>query len=319
MTAISLGGGIEFDRIRAIAAALGDAAAGLGDDAGVIPRGDGTPVISVDVSVERVHFRTEWLAFDEIGWRACAAALSDLAATAATPAAVLATVVVAPNSGETALVDLMRGVGAAAASVGASVIGGDLSSGSDWVIAITVIGHARRPMSRAGARPGDGIWVTGQLGGAGAALAAWQAGSEPDAAARAAFAHPVPRIGAARWLAGHNATAMLDLSDGLGGDGAHLAAASHVGVHLELDTLPMHPSMLHAAAQAAHAPQLMAASAGEDYELLVTLPREFDAAEDFTAAADLPLTRIGTVTDGRGVDATLGGHAQPLRGFEHRL
>lgn len=319
MTAIPLGGGVEFDRIRAIAAALGDAAVGLGDDAAVIPRGDGTPVISVDVSVERVHFRTEWLSFEEIGWRACAAALSDLAAAAATPAAVLAMVVVAPGGGEAALVDVMRGVGAAAASVRAAVIGGDLSSGNAWTIGITVIGHSRRSMSRAGARPGDGIWVTGRLGGAGAALAAWQAGREPTAAARTAFAHPVPRIDAARWLAEHSATAMLDLSDGLGGDAAHLAAASHVGVHLDLDTLPIHPSVSDAASHAGLAPALLAASAGEDYELLVTMPREFDAVEDFGMATDLALTRIGTVTEGRGVRATLGGSAQTLHGFEHRL
>lgn len=319
MTAIPLGGGDEFDRIRAIARALGDATAGIGDDAAVVPRGAGTAVISVDASVEDVHFRLLWLSFEEIGWRAAASALSDMAATAATPSALLAAVVVPLHAGQERLVEVMRGVGAAAASVGAKIIGGDLSTGAHWVIAITVLGHAQRQMSRADARPGDGIWVSGVLGGAGAAVQAWKSGVEPDAAARAAFAHPVPRIHAACWLACHGATAMMDLSDGIGGDAGHLAAASHVGVQIDLAQLPLHPSVAAAAARAGQAPEVFAADAGEDYELLVTLPREFDGAADFERDTGLPLTRIGTVTDGRGVRATLGGVAQTVRGFEHPL
>jgi thiamine-monophosphate kinase len=319
MTAIQLGGGGEFDRIRAIARALGDATAGIGDDVAVIPRGDGTAVISVDASVEDVHFRCSWLSFEEIGWRAAASALSDLAATAATPSAILAAVVVPPNAGEAPLVEVMRGVAEAAASVGAKVIGGDLSTGSQWAIVITVLGHAKRQMSRADARPGDGIWVTGVLGGAAAALHAWRAGLEPDAAAREAFAHPVPRIHAARWLADHGATAMMDLSDGLGGDAGHLAAASQVGVQIDLDDLPIHPSVLAAAHRAGEVPEVFAANAGEDYELLVALPREFDGAADFQRDTGLVLTRVGTLTDGHRIRATLGGVAQSVYGFEHPL
>jgi len=319
VTAVPLGGGEEFDRIRAIARALGDATAGLGDDVAGIPRGAGSAVISVDASVEDVHFRLRWLSFEEIGWRAAASALSDLAATAAAPSALLAAVVVPSGAGEERLVEVMSGVGAAAVSVGAKVIGGDLSTGAQWVIAITVLGHAPRRMSRAEARPGDGIWVTGELGGAGAALQAWNAGVEPPPGAREAFAHPVPRIHAARWLAAHGATAMMDLSDGLGGDAGHLAAASRVGVQIDLGQLPMHSSVAAAAQRAGQAPEVFAADAGEDYELLVTLPREFDGAADFKRDAGLPLTRVGTVTDGRGVRATLGGVVQAIRGYEHRL
>ena len=319
MTAIGLGGGGEFDRIRAIARALGDAAAGLGDDTAVVPPGEGLVVVSVDASVEDVHFRRSWLSFEEIGWRAAASALSDLAAAAAVPAAVVAAVVVPPNAGETSLVDVMRGVGAAAAGVGAKVIGGDLSTGHHWAVVITVLGHAVKPMSRAGARAGDGIWVTGVLGGAAAALRAWRAGVDPDAAAREAFAHPVPRIEAARWLADHGATAMMDLSDGLGGDAGHLAAASQVGIEIELANLPLHPAVLDAAHRRNEAPELFAANAGEDYELLVALPLEFDREADFHLDTGLLLTRVGTVTDGQGVRATLGGIARSIRGFEHRL
>ena len=319
ITTIALGGGDEFDRIRAIASALGAAAAGIGDDTAAVPSGEGTPVVSIDASVEDVHFRREWLSFEEIGWRATASALSDLAAAAATPAAIVAAIVVPPNAGETALVELMRGVGSAAASVGARVIGGDLSSGGQWAVVITVLGHAPTPMSRAGARPGDGIWVTGTLGGARAALQAWTSGIEPDADARQAFAHPTPRIGAAQWLAAHGATAMMDLSDGLGGDAEHLAAASSVQVQIDLERLPLHPSVHAAAQRAAEAPALFAATGGEDYELLLTLPSAFDGAAECRRVTGVPLTRIGTVSSGAGVQATLGGVVQQLHGFRHAV
>ena len=145
MTQIPLGRGGEFDRIRAIAAALGPAIGPIGDDTAVIPEGEGTLVVSVDASVEDVHFRRGWLSHEEIGWRATAGALSDLAAAAATPVGVVAAVVVPRKSDEKALVDVMRGVGAAAASVGARVFGGDLTSGAQWAVVVTVFGRAVRP------------------------------------------------------------------------------------------------------------------------------------------------------------------------------
>jgi len=218
MTAIPLGSGGEFDRVRAIAAALGAVMGPIGDDTAVIVEGDGTLVVSVDASVEGVHFRSDWLSLEEIGWRATASALSDLAAAAATPVGLVAAIVVPRKAEQHALVELMRGVGAATEQVGASILGGDLTSGKQWAVVITVFGRASRRMSRVGAVPGDGIWVTGTLGGARAALQAWTTSMEPDAEARRAFAHPMPRIAAAQWLAQHGATAMMDLSDGLGGD-----------------------------------------------------------------------------------------------------
>ncbi len=223
---VALGPGAEFDRIRKIIGVLGVQAGRLGDDCGLVEQQDGFLALSTDVSVEGVHFRLDWITFEEVGWRATAAALSDLAADAADPIGVLCAVTMPRSSPESYLLEIMAGVRNAAAAVEAQVLGGDLSSGPVWSVAVTVVGHTRRPMGRSNAEAGDGVWVTGTLGGARAALHAWLNGRQPLDRARKRFAHPEPRIAAGRWLAQHGATAMIDLSDGLAGDSRHLAAAS---------------------------------------------------------------------------------------------
>ncbi|MEP6591599.1 MAG: thiamine-phosphate kinase [Gemmatimonadota bacterium] len=319
MTSIALGGSGEFNRIRAIAAALGDAAGPLGDDTASIPAGHGALVVSTDVAVDGIHFRRDWLTAAEIGWRSTASALSDLAAAASVPAGVTAAVTVPNDHRDDDLVELMRGVGAAAQEAGCRVLGGDLSEGPALTIAITVFGHAERPMSRRGAKPGDGVWVTGALGGARAALRAWLDGRVPTAGAREAFAHPVPRLAMARWLAGQGATAMMDISDGLGGDAEHLAAASQVGVRLELERVPPHPAVADEAARLREDAALFAAIGGEDYELLVTMPREFIDAAGCLEATGVALTRVGAVRRDAGVVATLMGSAVTVPGYRHRI
>lgn len=319
MTSIALGGSREFDTIRAIAEALGDAAGPLGDDTAVVPQGAGTLVVSTDVSVENVHFRRAWLTPAELGWRTAASALSDLAAAASVPAGITAAVVVPSDFTEPQLVELMQGVGGAARASGCRVLGGDLSSGAAISVAVTVFGHAERPMSRVGAVAGDGIWVTGVLGGARAALKAWLDGREPTTEAREAFAHPASRHAVARWLAANGATAMMDISDGLGGDAQHLAAASGVGLRLELERLPLHPSVAAEADRLKQDAALFAAIGGEDYELLLTLPRDFAGAEACREATGVSLTRIGAVRRDSGVVATLMGSVVAVPGFEHRV
>lgn len=306
MTSVALGPGGEFDRIRAIAAALGADAVGLGDDCAVVPSGEGAVVLSTDVSVEGVHFRREWISPEEIGWRAAAAALSDLAAAGAACSGVLAAVAVPPNVAERDLVALMRGIGAAAREAGGAVLGGDLSRAPVWCITVTVVGRARRPMGRAGARPRDTLWVTGALGGARSAVDAWVAGRAPGAAGRAAFAHPVPRIAAGQWLAAHGATAMLDLSDGIGADARHLAAASDVHLDIDLDQVPL-------------APGAADATGGEDYELLAALPPGFsgDDAARCVIECGVALTRVGVVSAGAGVSFQRNGAPVALGGFDH--
>jgi len=153
----ALGEGREFDRVRAIARVLGDRAVGLGDDCALVAPGQGRLAVSTDVSVEAVHFRLEWIGHEEVGWRAAAAALSDLAAEGAEPAGLLAALVVPGSATDEQVTALMTGVGAAADSVGAPVIGGDLASGPFWSIAATVLGWTTRPVGRNGARPGDAL------------------------------------------------------------------------------------------------------------------------------------------------------------------
>jgi thiamine-monophosphate kinase len=307
MTATPLGPGPEFDRIRAIGSALGDAAAGLGDDCAFLPDGW---CVSTDLTVEGVHFLREWLAPEEIGWRAAAAALSDLAAVGASAEAVVVGLSARREEPTEVLAAVMRGVGRVARSVGARVVGGDLTGGAELGLAVTVMGRTDRPVHRSGARAGDEIWVTGTLGGARAALEAWRLGQEPSPGARELFARPLPMIAAGQWLARAGATAMIDVSDGLAGELHHLAAASGVGLAVELERLPLGDGVVEMAERVREAAPAFAARGGEDYQLLVTLP----AAVNPT----LPeLTRIGVVTGEPGVRLTLRGAVLTLTGFDH--
>src|SRR2546425_89837 len=312
---LALGPGGEFDRLRAIFARLGAAARDLGDDAALVRLGGTTLAVSIDLSLEGVHFRTDWLSFKDIGWRATAAALSDLAAEGARPIGVLVALGIPSDDGRRTTddaVDIMAGVGAAARSVGARVLGGDLARSPRYLVDVCVLGIAERPVRRSGARPGDGLWVTGRLGGAGLALAALRAGRGRRfaPALRRRFARPVPRIAAGRWLARRGARAMIDISDGLAGDAGHVAAASGVGDAIELERVPCWPGVT----------PLAAVRSGEEYELLVAMPRRFGTAgaKAFGRATGLPLTRIGACIAGRGVRMTHDGRPiTPPPGFDH--
>jgi thiamine-monophosphate kinase len=281
---MSLGPGAEFDAIRDLIARFGDVASGIGDDAAVldIPRGD-RMVVSTDASVENRHFRTEWLTASEIGYRAVTAALSDLAAMAARPLAVLWSVNL-PDRCRPMLSGLADGAREAARVAGAKIVGGNLSDADELSMTTTVIGTAWRSLRRDGARPGDKLYVTGRLGGPAMALAAFIADRKPDEADRARFAHPAARIAEARWLSHHGATAGLDVSDGLAGDARHLAAASGVGLIVHLDRLP----------RVDGASPMVAVRSGEEFELLLTAPSL--ECEAFEKQFGLPLSEIGEVT-----------------------
>lgn len=295
------GAGREFDLIRAVTTRLSERAVGIGDDCALVELG-GTPVaITTDMAVEGTHFRFGWLTRYEVGWRAAAGALSDLAAVAGTPAGVMVSLGVPEEWPDEFTVELMDGVGDAAALTGARVWGGDLVKSERCVVDVVCVGTGERGrrsaggfVRRSGAEVGDALWVTGRLGGPKLALDALYAGREPEVSARDRLARPIPRIEEARWLRDHGANAMIDVSDGLVADAGHLAAQSRVGVAIDADAVPAHPSVASSAASAS-------LISGEEYELLVALPASFDSAGEFTSRFGLPLTRIGAVAAGEGV------------------
>lgn len=303
---IHLAPGPEFDLIRRFLAgsaaegARDDVRVGAGDDCAVVA-GNGI-ALSSDMSVEGVHFRREWLSPWEIGWRAAAAALSDLAAVAARPIGILVSLAVpAADAGEFAA-QLMAGAREAAELVGGALLGGDLTrSPGPVVVDVTVVGEAPRPVLRSGAHFGDELWVTGELGGSAACIHALLEGRAPDPAARERFAHPVPRVREALWLLGRGLPrAMVDLSDGLAGDAAHLAAASCVAVMLSPETIPVHPA---ARERSRTATLRRALGGGEDYELCfaaaVGVVEPHVAA--FERAFGVRLTCVGRLGGGDGV------------------
>ena len=318
---MNLGPGKEFDRIRAIFRQLSQALpenAALGDDCALIPIGDVTLAVSIDASLEGVHFRTDWLDFKEIGFRAAGAALSDLAAEGALPVGMLVSLGVpaapAKKDGDPA-VEIMAGVAAMARNVGAQILGGDLTRSDQYAVDVCVIGKAEHPVRRAGAREGDALWVTGYLGGAGLALARLRVGQRMSKHVWNRYACPEPRIAAGRWLADHGATAMIDISDGLAADAQHLAAASEVGIEINLEQIPCWEDV----------EAMAAVASGEEFELLVALPPVFGdaSASAFRAETGVQLTRIGTCLragGGRrgGVRLLAGTKAVPLpAGYDH--
>lgn len=305
----ALGPGAEFDAIRAMVARWGALAGGIGDDAALlhIPRA-GQIVVSTDTSTENVHFRRDWLSPHEIGYRAAAAAMSDLAAMAGTPLGVLVALTV-PELWRAELDAIADGIGEAVRLSGAQIIGGDTTRGDVLSLTITVLGSASAVLRRSGAREGDRVYVTGELGGPFCALRGMQRGKPIGAAFRERFARPVPRLSEARWLAARGATSAIDVSDGVIADAAHIAAASGVRIELYLDQLPLFPGV---------AP-FDAARSGEEYELLLTAPREL-AAHAFRDAFALPLTEIGMVV-GHGEAAVItlidGRPVELPAGFDH--
>jgi len=322
---IALGTGPEFDLIRRFLDGAGALPPGVtvgpGDDCAVV---EGAALaVSTDLSVEDVHFRRAWLAPEEIGYRAAAAALSDLAAVAARPVGVLVSLAAPAADAADYAVRVMDGVHEAAQAADAALIGGDVAaSPHGLVLDVTVVGEAPQPVLRSGARPGDELWVSGALGGAAAAVHAWMAGAEPPPAARKAFARPRPRTREAQWLAARGVLhAMLDLSDGLAGDAGHLAAASGVRIILFPDAIPVHPAVPDVLGGTEGALRL-ALGGGEDYELCFTAPPGVVAplAHEFETEFGTPLTRVGRVVEGAGLAIrSPDGATEPLdtAGFSH--
>jgi thiamine-monophosphate kinase len=305
----------KASRGRASAAETSGGAArvlvGSGDDAAVTAPG-GVTATSVDAFVDGVHFRRDTAPLESIGRKAMAAALSDLAAVGATPGEAYLELGIPPDLDTPGSVRLASGLGMAAAAAGVEVIGGDVTRSPVLFLALTVVGHAAAADDlalRSGARSGDVVAVTGELGGAAAGLLLLErpelaAGLDRDLAdaLRRRQLEPTPRLAAGRALAATGATAMIDLSDGLGGDAGHVAAQSGAALVIELERVPAQAGVDEAAAAAGVDRWDLVTGGGEDYELLATLPRARLAdARSAVARSGTTLTSIGEVTEGRGV------------------
>ncbi len=275
---------------------------GIGDDAAVWqPSRSARSVITTDALVEDVHFTRASMSMEEIGRRAMAANISDVAAMGARP--VLATIALgipahdAPN-----VRDLYRGLVSCADESRCTIVGGDLTRAPVLTLAITVVGEVRPSnlKTRTGALPGDVLAVTGPLGASRAGLALLRGELTLDEAnamqALAAHRAPAPRVEEGRWLgASRNVRAMMDCSDGLSTDLARLCAASRVGARV--DRVPVADSAVAAAKRLQEDPEAFALAGGEDFELLVAVAaRAFDhLSRRFAARFSRPLERVGTV------------------------
>jgi thiamine-monophosphate kinase len=306
---------------------------GSGDDAAVSVPG-GATATSVDALVEGVHFRREWSSPAQIGAKALAVALSDLAAMGAEPGEAYVVLGIPADLDEDGCLELVDGFAEVAEQTGTALAGGDVTRAPVLTLAVTVVGHAKSAdalVRRSGARAGDALVVTGELGGAAAGLLLLEEGE----GARSSFQphggtnddrirpliarqlEPKPRLEAGRELAAAGATAMIDLSDGLGGDAAHVAGASGVALRIDADALPLARGLAELAASMGRDPPELATSGGEDYELLAALPEERLAEATAALEHHGRLTRIGTVVAGEGVEIRLpGGELLEARGFD---
>ena len=321
----------EFDLIRALHRRHGrqspSIVQGIGDDAAVIASRAGQwTILTTDLLTEGVHFDLRTATMADIGFRAAAANLSDIAAMGATPQYLLVSLAI-PRTGVSRHVhQLYRGMMAACRPHQVELIGGDTSaSDGGWFLSLTLVGAApsRKALFRSGARIGDDLYVTGTIGDSLAGLGLLN--EPPRATALSArrrkfligrHLRPTARIAEGRWLSANRfATSAIDLSDGLSGDLRHICEDSHVGVELNLGALPLSPACRAYAAARKLDPVDLALTGGEDYELLFTVsPRQRRQLEQSAIEQGFSITCIGTIRDYR-----FGMQALTSHGTRHRL
>jgi thiamine-monophosphate kinase len=287
-------------------------------------------VTSVDAMIDGVHFRLDdgWATPGEVGHRALAGALSDLAAMGADPGEAYVVLGLPRGFASEHALELVRAAAALAAQTGTVIAGGDVVRAPALTVSITAVGwadSAAELVTRDGARPGDLIGVTGRLGAAAAALAVLERRAAHTPAAERALARarsPTPRLREGRALAAAGVHAMIDLSDGLAGDAAQIGRASGVELHVDLAALPLDAGVSEVASDLGVAPWQLAAAGGEDYELCFCAPAAERAGVQAAVAelGDVQVSWVGEVRAGA-PGVTLSderGDAVRIEGHEHR-
>jgi thiamine-monophosphate kinase len=305
---------------------------GIGDDAAVLAPSPEPWVCSVDASVEGVHFDLAYLTYEDVGYRSFQAAASDLGAMGATPAAALSALILPRALAPEAIDRLTAGQAQASRETGCSIVGGNISRGTELSVTTTVLGHAREPLRRSGALPGDELWLVGPIGLAAAGLAYLRLARAPagpgtalqhlaegastaapgSALARCVEAWRRPRalLEEGRQLVGR-AHAAIDISDGLSSDAAQLASASRVRVVVDREQLraSLDPGLFAAQRCLRRSALHFALSGGEDYALLAAGPRRL------RPSSAVP---IGYIARGSGAFLANGPRLLPLgKGFDH--
>lgn len=308
-------------RIRKCLPVAANVIEGIGDDCAVVRIGDTLALLSCDLLIEHVHFRRGTASPEDIGWKAAAAAFSDIAAMGGTPLFGLVSFACSADTDAAYVEDLYRGLSHAAAQAGAVIVGGDTAKTSDaLVIDVSVIGHVSegRYLTRNGAQPGDVLAITGDVGRSAAGLHALEHANEAPSLI-SAHRRPRPRYHEARWLCRQAAVrAMIDISDGLAQDAGHLTETARIGVDLDPARLVPAPDLeRYCRAQGIDAAPFMLAG-GEDYELACAIaPEAFaDIAAAFSQTFDTALTLAGHFTD-KWTGPRIEGEPLAKTGFDH--
>ena len=288
----------EFGLIARIVARLETGPASLlgpGDDAAVVAAPDGRIVASTDVLVEGRHFRRDWSSAADVGHRAAAANLADIVAMGATPTALLVALCVPTDLDAAWAEELADGLSAEAALVGASVVGGDMSSSPTLTVAVTALGdlEGRTPVLRSGAQPGDVVALAGRTGHAAAGYTVLSRGFRTPKLLVEAYRRPEVPYLAGPAAARLGATSMIDVSDGLLQDLGHIATASVVGIDIGRDAFEIPDQMRDAASALGVDPYVWLLAGGDDHALAATFPPGVTLPPDWRV--------VGGVHEGTGV------------------
>jgi thiamine-monophosphate kinase len=307
MTLASTG---EFGLINRVTSRLGTAPTtllGPGDDAALVAAADGRVVACTDVLVEGRHFRCDWSSATDIGHRAAAANIADIAAMGAVPTALLVALCIPTDLDPRWLDQLTDGLTAEAESVGAAVVGGDLAASQVITIAVTALGDlgGRPPILRSGAQPGDIVAMAGRVGLAAAGYTVLSRGFRSPKVLVEAYRRPEVPYWAGPAAATLGATSMIDVSDGLLADVGHIAEASAVGIDIRRDAFEVTQAMRDAASALGVDPYGWVLSGGDDHPLVATFPSGTALPERWRVIGRV-LEGTGVTVDGRIPTGVLG-------------